>query len=649
MTGTAAARARGTRLVSLEGGDPPKKKKARRRDGYDRVNGAKKKAAAAGPEVHRLIEQYDTRGLRRHLKARPAEVNAKNADGDAPIHVIAAKGAVMVAEALEEFHPDHLASNRRGLLGGHLAAEKHPKTAQFLFEHALAQTDDEGSWYSTAEIEAKLAGLAGKAAAAIDEAAAGLCGIPVSELNTPADIVKNRTHLEAVKGMVLDVKSEGWWQDQFVPHRVRALMRATLVAPKEMRSSLIREIEVQLDLLRTARRATATSKCGKEQIRERAMTLEARQVLARVGRAPPLAETALAFGWTGHAFYCGLTRVEANRQAGHPQDTLLIRIDNLGAGSSKAHDHDGSQVYSRAFHVPTTYLQSDEGGAALQAFVRDVLLVRASPETNEEDFYARVAEFKSDVKKATGAGDSVESEYRARGRSTLKQIAGNCVVANTFPGLAGRLGDATFEWFRDFERALARELVDAHADTNRLIDEACKERDQREITRVLEEPGPWAEKLRAIIDGAKATYDVSTMAKTLTADQMKKIIDGGDGKALKLLLSHGARVDLQDANDATPLHWAVAAANVEMVTALLDRRAAVNAMDKAGDTPLHLAVRAASNPVAAVLLDRGADLDRENKAKVTPRAALKDLADSALLIARTVERRPRTRLRARPP
>jgi hypothetical protein len=626
-------------IVTEESTPPPRRKRKQRCDRFELLAGDDRAPPSARPEVHRLVEEYDTRGLRTHLKAHPSDVNLRNKDGDAPIHVIAAKGAVMVAEALDEFGPDHLASDGRGLLPGHIAAEKHPKTAEFLFERALASGAREPAWKTIEEVE--------KAASEknLDRAAADLCGVQVADLNAPMEVVKNRTHLEAVKGAVLELKSEGWWQDKFVPQRVRALLRATREAPEKMRPALIREIAVQLDLLRTIRRVLATKKCSKEHIRQMAMKLEAQQIFSRLDRARPGREQALALGWNGHAIYCGMVIVPAKVDVGHPQDTLLFRIDNLGSGVAMGHEKDEDLVHSRALHIPLTHLRTPEGASAFQSFLADLLTVKATPDSDGDDFYSRVARYKSELKAVTGCTDLVESEYSARDKSLPKQIAGNCVVANTFPGLAARLGAETFEWFTSFEGRLARTLVETHADTNKLIDEACKERDQREIAKVIEAAGPWAAKLNAIIEGGRATYDVAALCKTITVDHMKKIIEGGDAEALRIVLGHGARVFVQDASDRTPLHWAAKLGNVEMVEALLAKGASVNAMDADGNTPLHDALSAGCHAVVALLLSKDADADRENRKGVTPRAAIDQQVQQTLLIAKTLRTTPRPRTR----
>lgn len=619
-------------------------------DRYERLSSDRSRSEASKPKIHSLVQEYDTRGLREYLKAHPEELHRENAAGDTPLHVVASKGAVLVAEALDELGPDHLRSNRRGLLPAHLALENHPRTAQFLLERALDSEVTDGRWRTPEEIKKEIAALVkNPTPKAIDKATASLCGIPVSELNKPGDVVKNRTHLEAVKGKILDVKSEGWWQARFVPQRVRSLLSAIVSAekgeaPAGTRATLTREIGAQLDMLRTIRRVSKAHACPRENIRRMAMTLEAREVAARVGKAKVGEETALALGWTGHAIYGGFKKLEADPEHGHPKDTILFRVDNLGAGATKGHEkNEEGYVHSRAVHVPIDYLRTKEGRAHFEDLIADLLLVKATPGSKEDDFYARFARFKRDLKEATQDVDLVESRYGVPDEWALpKQIAGNCVVANTFPGLESRLG-GSFEWFSDFEYKLARELVEAHADTNKLIDEECRERDKREIEKLLDDDGPWAEKLQEIVNGAKNTYGASGLTEDVTAEQMKAVIEEGDQKSLRILIAHGAKVDLQDEHDGTPLHWAAERGDADIVAFLLRHDAAVNAMDDEGNTPLHQALRAGSHAVVALLLEHGADADRPNKAGVTPRAAINDRIEQLGLIAHALEGGPGSR------
>lgn len=623
-----------------------KKTRAPAGDAYERGdgNGAAPAPAATSP-VFDLVGQYDLRGLRARVKAQPDDVKARNKLGDTALHVVAEKGAVLLAEVLTELGASPLATDAKGLLPGHRAAENHPRTAAFLFERALATQTKEPAWRNLATVEKLLAPVLaeGGADAKVDALAAKLCGISQRDLNTPREIVKNRTHLESVKGTILEQKSEGWMQDKFAPQRVRALLRAVAAlergevkAPAGAKAALVREVAAELELLQTARRVLGMRACKVPEIRQAAATLEARRVATLIMGAAPGAEATFALGWTGHAIYGGFVKVPADPKAGHPQDTLLIRIDNRGGGSGVAHDKDDEgAVLPRGLHVPLAVLEKDPG--LLTRFISDLFAVKSDPESKADDFYAQVAAFKQRVKALSPDNDLVESAYGVAELAALPaQIAGNCVVANTFPGLAQRLGGATFEWFRDYELALSRTLVDKHASLNAIIDEECKERDQREIGKALDGEGPWVDKLKAILDAAGG-YERGGLAAKVTAAQLAKVIEKKDVAALKLLLAHGAKATLQGEHDRTPLHVAARVGDSAAAAVLIEHGALVNAMDDAGDTPLHAAIASGCHPLVQLLLEKGADRDRENKAGLTPAAAIEAQVQQTLLIAQALK------------
>ena len=80
----------------------------------------------------------------------------------------------------------------------------------------------------------------------------------------------------------------------------------------------------------------------------------------------------------------------------------------------------------------------------------------------------------------------------------------------------------------------------------------------------------------------------------------------GSIDAMKLLLDHGAGVNLTSSNGATALMWSVT--DIEKVRLLLARGADVNAASNRGRTALHLAARSdASAPVVKLLLAASAD------------------------------------------
>ncbi|MEQ8276275.1 MAG: ankyrin repeat domain-containing protein [Deltaproteobacteria bacterium] len=596
-------------------------------------------AGDEGPALHKLVGDLDPAGIRKLLKDDPKAIDKRNAVGDAALHLVADQGAVMLAELFDEKGADPRVNDRRGLMPGHRAAEKHPRTAAFLIDRAAASDAVEGPVLKPAELSRRIADASLDSDKAIDKLAASLCGVTVGTLNSARQVVKNRTHLEEVKGTILELKAEAWWQAEFGPQRVRALLSAIAETAEKgepvpgARKVLEREIGVQLDMLRTIRRVRAMARSSSPMLRRSAMKLEARLVTPRILDADH--EVALALGWKGHAIYGGFTHVPPNAE--HPEATLLVRVDNRGSGAKLAHEKtEEGDVVTRAFHVPVAYLETPKGRAAFEGFVADLLLTKATPDSKGDDFYAHVATFKRAVKEATKKSELVESTHGVVDQSTLPaQIAGNCVVANTFPGLSSRLGPELYTWFTEYERDLARDLVGEFADPNTLIDQQCLERDQRQIEKVLDGDGPWAERLSAIL-GAATYAGVEEVANEVTADHLEAVIEHGDHEALKLLLEHGAPLEARGHRDRSPLHMAARLGHDKCVKVLLAAGASLTARDDEGNTPLHLAVKSSSSSSVAQLLAKGADRDLENDAGESPRSMIEAQVGQTMLIAKSL-------------
>lgn len=79
-------------------------------------------------------------------------------------------------------------------------------------------------------------------------------------------------------------------------------------------------------------------------------------------------------------------------------------------------------------------------------------------------------------------------------------------------------------------------------------------------------------------------------------------------ESITILLEHGARIDARDAfGGATPLHYAVSYGAPETARLLLEHGAGVNLSADGGLTPLHVAAMAGRVPMVRLLLERGAD------------------------------------------
>lgn len=86
----------------------------------------------------------------------------------------------------------------------------------------------------------------------------------------------------------------------------------------------------------------------------------------------------------------------------------------------------------------------------------------------------------------------------------------------------------------------------------------------------------------------------------------------GHADCVKLLLDHGAYVDIKDNTGCTPLHHASETGSVDCVQMLLDYHAKVEEVDGEGFTPFHTACEHGHFDVLNVLMEHGAAIDSPN-------------------------------------
>ena len=90
-------------------------------------------------------------------------------------------------------------------------------------------------------------------------------------------------------------------------------------------------------------------------------------------------------------------------------------------------------------------------------------------------------------------------------------------------------------------------------------------------------------------------------------------------KALALLISNGAEVNVKDETGLMPLHVAAILNRIDEAQLLLDAGAEVAARDDFGDTPLHSAALHGNREMLEFLLRHGADALARNVKGKTPR------------------------------
>lgn len=87
---------------------------------------------------------------------------------------------------------------------------------------------------------------------------------------------------------------------------------------------------------------------------------------------------------------------------------------------------------------------------------------------------------------------------------------------------------------------------------------------------------------------------------------------------VKLLVEHGADVNLKSEEIISPLHWAVEYDNDEIVNYLLEQGADIGARDHSHEIPLHWAAWTGHHKVAKLLLTYGSSPLTKNGGGVTP-------------------------------
>ncbi len=102
----------------------------------------------------------------------------------------------------------------------------------------------------------------------------------------------------------------------------------------------------------------------------------------------------------------------------------------------------------------------------------------------------------------------------------------------------------------------------------------------------------------------------------------------------RLLLDHGANIEVKDEGGRTVLHHAVRASRYEkdeaLISLLLDRGADINATDNEMRTPLHYAANRVSIGTYQLLKDRGADEYARDLSGNSPRDLLQTLKSAVL-------------------
>ncbi|KAJ3376336.1 hypothetical protein HDU84_000354 [Entophlyctis sp. JEL0112] len=156
-----------------------------------------------------------------------------------------------------------------------------------------------------------------------------------------------------------------------------------------------------------------------------------------------------------------------------------------------------------------------------------------------------------------------------------------------------------------------------HAETVRLL--LSKGADTTHIDAIGRTASEWG--CSAIINQWSKQEETSSLkffAQHHTPDELQAWLQGSQSAVVKWLVDHGANVNAENVNKATPLHIASQNGHLEVVKWLVDHGANVNAENVQKATLLHIASQNGHLEVVKWLVDHGANVNAENVNKWTP-------------------------------
>lgn len=258
---------------------------------------------------------------------------------------------------------------------------------------------------------------------------------------------KYRAHLHNLEGTVRDNTSDtkakyelhGWYQLHFLPHRIfNHFLHIQFLMNFEKDNADIKaiknEILVNVEILRVLRCYELVKNISDPVLRERLTTALVENMIQHISELGNGEEYSVASGYDRHAVYVSFCRLK---------DNIIIRVDNLGAGSGKqiySWEHSEEKGKVKPFVVAVIPVaEFGAKNANVAAYIQNIVSSRS--DTKEiglpkiYDVQNRLSGFKKDIR---------SMDFNAwPGR--YQQRVGNCVVANHSVGMHIRLGNETYD------------------------------------------------------------------------------------------------------------------------------------------------------------------------------------------------------------
>lgn len=123
------------------------------------------------------------------------------------------------------------------------------------------------------------------------------------------------------------------------------------------------------------------------------------------------------------------------------------------------------------------------------------------------------------------------------------------------------------------------------------------------------------EKMGDVAPAASAAAAASPMPAAAVEPEVNDLFDAakyGDDQAVEDFLAVGKDVNMQDAEQRTPLHYAAAHDHAHIVRALLEAGASTSSRDTKENSPLHYAAGYGRVDIVEIMLEGGADVTLKN-------------------------------------
>jgi hypothetical protein len=296
--------------------------------------------------------------------------------------------------------------------------------------------------------------------AAVDAWVSEWTGVDVASLNDKTQLCKYMTHARSWRTSLMGVEAEGWFENKFLPNRIRTLLLFLCDLKKSQSSTplsvyaasvqekILQETVCALQCFRMANKLQAMSECESPKISTMAAVVERYNIVAALKTMPEGESLTLPVGCQAHAMY--ISFIKTLNDLGEP--SVVMRIHNLGDGSAHhVSDAKTGKIFAKNTVVPMPCVEGTTA-PSFDTFLESILHFAAQDSLVAEAFYAVVEHFEHKLQIAYPSEASLRaSACRGLDYAHKPQKVGNCVFKNHSASMASRLGKDLFKEFKAYE------------------------------------------------------------------------------------------------------------------------------------------------------------------------------------------------------